>query len=78
MCLYTEDEAATAAKVSRSTIRRMVKEGRIRWVNYGTGKVRSVVRIPCGALADVQAPEPEATPVPRRRRRRPTMADPIW
>jgi excisionase family DNA binding protein len=77
MCLLTEDEAAGKASVSRDTIRRLIAAGRLEWVNLGSGTRRKIVRIPCEALARVQPPA-EREQLPRRRRRRPAPANPIW
>lgn len=67
--LLTEEQAAKEAGVSRDTISKLIKAGRLRATDYGTGK-RHTWRID---PADLTTIEPAASPdggVGRRRRRR--------
>lgn len=65
--LLTEIEAAQFAKVDRRTIRKLITSGRLRALDFGTGRRRYRV-----ALADLQAISPapaRAVPVETLRKR---------
>lgn len=68
MSLMTEKEAAEFCKVSRATIRRLIKAGRLKAVSLGTGK-RPLYRIDPASLLEIAA-EPKPIVIPRARRRR--------
>jgi excisionase family DNA binding protein len=70
--LLTEAQAATAAQVDKRTIRRLIQDGRLRAVDYGSGK-RHHYRINPDDLTDIKPPS-TLTPLPRAPRRRPARA----
>lgn len=68
--LLTEQQAATAAGVSRKTIRRLIEQGRLVAADYGTATQHNY-RIHPDALANVQsAPKPGSEPMPPARHSR--------
>jgi len=68
--LLTESQAAAAAQVDKRTIRRLIKTGRLRAVDFGSGK-RHHYRINLTELHAVQpvVEKRPITPPPHRRRR---------
>ena len=65
--LLTEEEAAAEGKVSESTIRRLIKEERIEFVDLGRNG-RHNYRIPFRALATIKPQASKPAPPPRQRR----------
>jgi excisionase family DNA binding protein len=74
--LLTESQAADAAQVDKRTIRRLIETGRLRALDFGSGK-RHHYRIDPVELHEVQpVVEKSATtlPSPRRRRHQPVYS----
>jgi excisionase family DNA binding protein len=73
LTLLTESQAAAAAQVDKRTIRRLIQTGRLRALDFGSGK-RHHYRIDPAELYSVQ-PVVEKTPItppsPRRLRHQP-------
>jgi excisionase family DNA binding protein len=68
--LLTESQAAAAAQVDKRTIRRLIQGGRLRAIDFGSGK-RHHYRIDPAELHAVQpVGEKPATTLPSRRPRR--------
>lgn len=78
--LLTEIEAASIAKVSKWTIRRLIERGTLKASNFGTDK-HKVYRVHPEDLRAMNAP---SAPMPmervrrRRNRTQPASADEVW
>jgi excisionase family DNA binding protein len=68
--LLNEVDAATVAGVSRKTIRKLIKDGRLDAADYGT-KEKHHYRIKREALANISPPAEKTAPLPRQKTRQP-------
>lgn len=66
--LLTEEQAAQLAGVSRKTIRKLIKAGRLQAVDLGC-RNKHHYRIKAESLATIQSPAADAPVVPRHSRR---------
>jgi excisionase family DNA binding protein len=75
--LLTESQAAGTAQVDKRTIRRLIQDGRLRAIDFGSGKRHHYRIDPADLRAVHPVAEKPATTLPPSRRRRPQPSYPL-